>query len=664
MEDISPIREPLDLLDRLTAATTEAEAARALVDDAVARLGWASAAVWRAPNRPVALAGDTALLPPLANIHTDGGSSLFEVGGHAALALPLGGAGALLVVISATLAPPPTVEPTVTAARIAGLALSRVAGVASADHASVILQRLLHHVPSVVALTRGPNHVVEIVNEAFLRVLRKGPEAVIGLPIREALPGIEAQGIFRLVDRVYQTGERFQDPEMYAELRYAEETVPTWHNVLYEPVRDAEGQIDGVFLFSVDVTALVQARKEAEAALAELGRMQAHLIHLQKMESIGRMASGIAHDFNNLLGVILGNLSLLMDGLLPGDPLLTRAESARNAVDQAGRLTLQLLGLAGRGLHVPQPVDLRASVDETVRLLRPVIPRGTTLRTQWPAAPIVASVDAQQLHEVLTTLLLQAVEALDEGAGAILVGLEAREVDAAIPLIVYGQERLAPGRYAVVVVRDNGRGMDEATQTRLFDPFFRTQGTGRGLGLASLLAVIRSHGGGVRVESAPGAGTTVEVLLPLVPPAVPAAVATTEAQRPSPPVAPRQRPARALGVLIVDDEELIRELLICALAPLGCQVFEASDRATAVGVADAHAGELDVIILDLTLPDATGDEAWTALRSRLPDARVILCSGLGEGEARQLAGVGVEVPYLRKPFDIRDVARLVGGENA
>ncbi len=339
----------------------------------------------------------------------------------------------------------------------------------------------------------------------------------------------------------------------------------------------------------------IRARRRAEDELAQL---QSRFQHTQKLESLGVLAGGIAHDFNNLLSAVLGNASLAKLHLPADSNAAKNLAAIEKAAQQAADLTGQMLAYSGRGHFTAEPVDITLLVDEMLDLLASVISKKATLETHFGEDLPAAVGDISQLRQVVMNLILNASEALEDRAGRILLTTGVCRLDRGALANSYLDDGLPPGRYVFLDVTDTGRGMDNATLAKVFDPFFSTKATGRGLGLAATLGIIRAHRGAVTVRSAPGQGTAFRVHLP---------AASTVSTRPSAPEPTRPSVGDAT-VLVVDDEPMVREVTGAMLEELGydCQLAESG--ASALRQLEADPEGIDVVVLDLTMPDLSGTE--------------------------------------------------------
>lgn len=253
---------------------------------------------------------------------------------------------------------------------------------------------------------------------------------------------------------------------------------------------------------------------EVNRDVTERNRLEAHLRETQKMEGLGVLAGGIAHDFNNLLVGIMGNISLAQDLIEPSSPLVPLLEEAVQASERAAFLTRQMLAYAGKGHMFVTPVDLSKVVRDAMTLMRGSIPQNVHVELDLAERlPCVAG-DALQLQQVALNLMLNAAEAMGEQRGRMTVRTGVREIDGEAEDVVYDVGKPAPGYYATIEVEDTGAGIDPSVRPNIFDPFYTTKFTGRGLGLAAVAGIVRALNGAVRVRSDPGRGTALTVLLP------------------------------------------------------------------------------------------------------------------------------------------------------
>jgi PAS domain S-box-containing protein len=381
----------------------------------------------------------------------------------------------------------------------------------------------------------------------------------------------------------------------------------------------------------IDIT----ERKRAEQ---ERLRLEQQMQQAQKLESLGVLAGGIAHDFNNLLTGILTNAGMARQALAPHHPATSYVGEAIQGARLASHLTGQLLAYAGKGRFHIRPLDLSAEVRELEPLLTTAI-RGQG-RLVLELAPHLPSIEADpaQLHQVLMNLVLNAAECVAEEV-TIRITTDSRAlVSDDLGQLVPGHH-LSVGDCVVLQVQDTGCGMDEATVQRIFDPFFTSKATGRGLGLAATLGIVHGHGGGLRLTSRVGRGTTFELYFPA-------------SDKPVDQVAednPRDLSGQGV-ILVVDDDVFVLKAASAALQRLGYRVLLAEDGERALAVFQERLQEIDLIVLDRTMPGLSGEETFRRLRALHPEVKVLLSSAYDEAEvAGQVATTSV-VGFLHKPY--------------
>jgi signal transduction histidine kinase/CheY-like chemotaxis protein len=373
-----------------------------------------------------------------------------------------------------------------------------------------------------------------------------------------------------------------------------------------------------------------------EKALQESER---NLLQAQKMETVGRLAGGIAHDFNNQLTAILSNAEHL--GRVLRREEADVAGDIRDAALRSARLVKQLLAFARKEPSRLLTVDVHRTVDEVVALLSRSIDKRIALRTRLEAAPSLVRGDPDRLHTALLNLALNARDAMPDGG---TIAFESRSVElddaacAALPFDV------SPGRHLEVRVVDTGVGLSEAARAHLFEPFFTTKGPGKGsgLGLAEVYGTVQAHRGAITVESAAGRGTTFALLLPAVNGGAPVHESERSEGQPE--------PVRPLRILLADDERNVRLSLGLLLRASGHEVIECAGGEQAVSTHRASGDRIDVVILDMMMPDMSGKEVFARMRALTPDVPVIVSSGFSAGtELEELRGER-GVFYLAKPY--------------
>lgn len=407
-------------------------------------------------------------------------------------------------------------------------------------------------------------------------------------------------------------------------------------------VRNDAGESIGQIRLYTDL----RPRRRAEE---ERRRLDAQLFEAQKLESIGVLAGGIAHDFNNLLTAMLGHANLIRLDMPLDSPLRESVEQIEVAAMRAAELSRQMLAYAGRGKFITQEVQLSRLVAEMARLLKTAVVKTAVLRLNLSDSLPPITGDVTQLRQVVMNLITNASDAIGEHEGEIVLRTDVMVADVERLASYRTVEPLAPGTYVLLEVRDTGTGMDAATMARMFEPFFSTKFVGRGLGLAAVQGIVRSHGGALRVESAPGQGTTISVIFP---------VTASAPQLPPPPAA---EPGRGAGqvVLVIDDDAAVRFLVQRILERGGYTVLAAEDGHVGVELLRAHGEAIAVVLLDLTMPRMSGLETHKALVGLRPGLPVLLCSGYSEEEAlANFANLGL-AGFVQKPFRTKELLAAI-----
>lgn len=369
--------------------------------------------------------------------------------------------------------------------------------------------------------------------------------------------------------------------------------------------------------------------------VTEWRRMEEHLRESQKLESLGVLAGGVAHDFNNLLTGIMGNISLAIDQLKTGADVSPHLANALHASERAAYLTRQMLAYAGKGQFVVEYVDLASALHEAIRLVRGSIPDNVQMEYDFGSSICCIRADPTQLQQVAMNVILNAAEAAGERGGIVQVRLTTRAVEPAEAPARCDVGQLTPGRYGVLEVHDTGPGIDPAIRSRIFDPFFTTKFAGRGLGLASTGGIVRLMNGAICVESEPGRGTAFRIFLPLT--------RTSDAS-----AGPSSQPS----ILIVDDEEVVRQVASAMLRGRGYEVTLAENGRQAVNLFRQRDGGFTLVLLDLTMPVMGGPEAIREIKAIRPDVPVIVSTGLTEETAmRRFAGAEI-AGFIQKPYTL------------
>ena len=368
----------------------------------------------------------------------------------------------------------------------------------------------------------------------------------------------------------------------------------------------------------------------------------------QKMEAVGRLAGGIAHDFNNLLMVISGYTEVLLDELSPAHPLHAKAEAIRQASDRASTLTRQLLAFSRKQHLELKVIDVNAIVTDMERLLRPLIGEDIELTTSLTPAVGCTRADAGQLEQVIMNLVVNAKDAMPNG-GKICIRTAGVTLDDS-----YRPENtfIKHGPYVMISVSDTGEGMDRDTQARIFEPFFTTKekGKGTGLGLSTVYGIIKQSGGYVFVQSEIGRGTIFTIYFPCVDEPVDALGATPVSLAAS---------GGTETILLVEDEESVRQLVRETLAARGYCVLEASGGNAALALAASRADTIHLVITDIVMPGLSGHELAQQLTSTRPGIKVLYLSGYAQDAFAAAPASTTQQAFLQKPFTLQALSRKV-----
>ena len=400
-----------------------------------------------------------------------------------------------------------------------------------------------------------------------------------------------------------------------------------------EPLRDSANQLQGAICMALDVT----DRKQLEEQFRQA----------QKMEAVGRLAGGIAHDFNNLLMVIQGYADLLTDRLPAGDSLRRNAEQIRTAAQRASSLTRQLLAFSRKQIMEPKVLNIQTVVADMEKILRRLIGEDIDLETSYAPDLGLVKADRSQIEQVIMNLAVNARDAMPDG-GRLTIETSNVEFDASRS---HPPAVLAPGKYVMIAVTDNGSGMDAETKARIFEPFFTTkeQGKGTGLGLATVYGVVKQSGGYVWVYSEPGHGTTFKIYLPKIEEEV-----TAESRDIR--VVSNSLPRGSEVILLAEDEKGVRELAREYLEMSGYTVLEAENGHTALELAAMHVGPIHLLMTDVVMPGISGRELADRVVGIRPGIKVLYMSGYTDQAVVHHGILKTDAVLLQKPFTLATLA--------
>jgi len=466
--------------------------------------------------------------------------------------------------------------------------------------------------------------MIEYVNPAFEHISGYSAKEAVGRRAVLIKSGEMSQAFYKQMWDTILAGKNWQadfiNRNKAGELYEVEQTI--------SPIKNEQGNITGFVSVQRDIT--------------DEKQQQVRLEHTQRLESLGVLAGGIAHDFNNLLTTILGNAGLALQHIPDDAPIAANLKHIEDASERAADLCKQMLAYSGKGKFIVAPVNLSALVSDIIQLLSISIGKNVRLRTDLDDTLPDIEADKAQMQQVIMNLVINASEAIGKANGNIVIHTGVIDADDSYLKTTHIDDPLPGGRYVCMEISDDGCGMDKQTQKKLFDPFFTTKFTGRGLGMSAILGIVRGHHGAIKVYSEPGIGTTFKVLFPV------AAGLTS-------PDTPADGDSAWTGhgmILVVDDEAGLRETASLMLAHIGFQVITACDGLEAVEIFGHLHAEIDIVLLDMTMPNMDGKTAFREMRRIDPDVRVILSSGYNEQEATShFADQGL-AGFIQKPYHL------------
>ena len=381
--------------------------------------------------------------------------------------------------------------------------------------------------------------------------------------------------------------------------------------------------------------------------ITERRQLEEQFRQAQKMEAVGRLAGGVAHDFNNLLMVINGYTEVLLERLEPSGDLHAKMQAIQQAADRAATLTRQLLAFSRKQVLELKVIDVNTVISDMERLLRPLIGENIELITHLSSEAGRTRADAGQLEQVIMNLVVNAKDSMPDG-GRITI----RSMNVTVRHNAGEYRFIQPGRYSVIAVADTGQGMDKETQSRIFEPFFTTKekGKGTGLGLSTVYGIVKQSNGYVFAESQTRVGTTFYVYLPRVEESLAelGPVATQDSEK-----------GGCETVLLVEDEESVRELVQVTLTSRGYNVLEAENGEAGLRIAQEHKEKIDILVTDVVMPGIGGRELAKKVLALRPTTCVLYLSGYTEDALVTQGPLAPGTAFLQKPFTLQNLAKKV-----
>ncbi len=503
------------------------------------------------------------------------------------------------------------------------LAIERKRGEERVRQSEARLRVLIEQLPAVLWTVDSNLRFTSAVGAGLTRLGLK-PDQIVGMSLTDYFETSDPTFVPIAAHRRAVGGEAVTFPVEWKDGSYA---------CHVEPLRDAEGVVHGAICMALDVT----DRKKLEEQFRQA----------QKMEAVGRLAGGIAHDFNNLLMVIQGYADLLAERLPEGDSLRRNAEQIRAASQRAAALTQQLLAFSRKQILAPKVLNVHAVVTDLEKILLRVIGEDIELRTSSTADLWLIKADRSQIEQVIMNLAVNARDAMPKG-GRLTIETANVEFDTSIS---HPPTVLAPGKYVMIAVTDNGCGMDEKVQAHIFEPFFTTKekGKGTGLGLATVYGVVKQSGGYIWVYSEAGRGTSFKIYLPRIEEErVPAGKERLPADKAT------ERGTEV--ILLAEDEKGVRELAREYLQMSGYTVLMAEDGHSAIELASMHSGPIHLLMTDVVMPGIGGPEVAQRIKALRPEIKVLYMSGYTDQAIMHQGVLQDGAVLLQKPFTLAALA--------
>ncbi|NOY82362.1 MAG: PAS domain S-box protein [Kiritimatiellaeota bacterium] len=506
-------------------------------------------------------------------------------------------------------------------------------------------ESLLEAVDTVVVILGRDGKILKV-NRACRELTGYGDDELVGRLVWELLVPPEERADVQKVFNALADGEF---PSTHVNRWVSKSGNNCWIRWNNTVVRGEAGNVLYVVGTGLDISDERTAQKE-RAALEE------QLLQAAKLESLGVLAGGIAHDFNNLLMGILGSAELIQAELPPESPCVEDVEGIKEAALRGAQLTKQMLAYAGRGPVSLAPIDLNDVLNQTRSLLNTALAPSVVLR--YELAPHIPKVraDGAQIEQLLVALVTNAAEAIGERSGYITIATGMIEVNddfrQTMVFPVAGQN----GCHVFLRVADTGPGIQPDVLPRIFEPFFTTKFMGRGLGLASVAGIVRSHGGGIRVDNQTGSGCSFLVVFPCIPDGH---TGETTVGGTIPRLSEKLGKKSSPVILVADDEVQVRRVTRRLLERAGYRVIEAQDGREALSVFLRYGPEISLAILDLAMPHKSGAETATELRTMRPDLPIIVSSGYDESNLLSRGAPSVGVTFLQKPFNADSLYRAL-----
>ena len=408
------------------------------------------------------------------------------------------------------------------------------------------------------------------------------------------------------------------------------------------PVEDNQGKTYLALSVISDLTQRVKIEKQK-------AKLESKIHETQKLESLGVLAGGIAHDFNNILVSIMGNVDLAMMDVSSSTPILRELKDIKKAAKRAADLTEQMLAYSGKGRFVVQPENINLLVSDVRDIIRASLSKKVTLQYDLDQSLDAIQCDATQIRQILMNLILNSSEAIDKEIGLISVITKNITLTSDQTSKYITDEKIKPGNYALLEVRDSGSGIDPKIMSQIFEPFFTTKFTGRGLGLSAVLGIVKGHKGGISVESKSGVGTTVSIIFP----------ATKNRPVEHYESAETSKFHDSGKVLVIDDEPNVRKIADFMLRKIGFETKLAEDGYTGLELLSEDVNDYKLVLLDVSMPGISGIEVLKKIRQINSEIPVLLYSGFTNTELETEIAADEKTKFLAKPFEFNQLAEAI-----
>jgi PAS domain S-box-containing protein len=502
---------------------------------------------------------------------------------------------------------------------------------------------VINNVPDTI-LTVNADGQVETCNPAAVALFGHSPDHLIGLSVDRLFSEPTRSRFLQSFNRYRKSN----DPR-YLETMSGECAVSV-HDGSTSPV---ELQVHEMRILERRVVVMIVRdlgdQRRAEQQHSEL---EEQIMGAQKLAGLGKLLAGVSHDFNNILVGILGNADIALSDMTSMTPARSIVEDIRRSAIAGSELTSQMMAYSGGAETKAEPLFLNDFLKQMNPLLKSLISDHIELKFDYTENIPAIEADGTLFRQLIVNLVTNSVDAIGEKPGVIHVRTGINRTDSRYMQTMDINTDLSEGYYVYIEVADTGSGFDGESRAKLFDPFFSTKANARGLGLAAVHGIVRSHNAAVRVQSEPDRGAAFKVFFPY-------------SENKPKPAAPREEPGvpenwRGKGtILIVDDDMAVRKVTGLMLTKRGYRILTANDGKAGVEMFEKHCDEIAMVILDLVMPKMNGEEALNEIQRIDPDARVVLCSGYNEHEAPEINRLKQRVSFLQKPFEMEELLAAV-----